>query len=87
MAHADPDADPAALTPQGRYRDSVTEDPEFVWEMPDAGRLLTRSTGEQSRPDTAGQERTRDQPGRGARALRRAGEGDRDRRRAAHHPL
>jgi DNA segregation ATPase FtsK/SpoIIIE, S-DNA-T family len=56
VAHADPD--PAALTPQGRYRDSVTEDPEFVWELPDAGRLLTRSTGEQSRPDTAGQERT-----------------------------
>jgi S-DNA-T family DNA segregation ATPase FtsK/SpoIIIE len=54
VAHADTDA----LTPQGRYRDSVTEDPEFVWEMPDAGRLLTRSTGEQSRPDTAGQERT-----------------------------
>jgi S-DNA-T family DNA segregation ATPase FtsK/SpoIIIE len=56
VAHAD--ADPAALTPRGRYRDSVTEDPDFVWEMPDAGRLLTRSTGEQSRPDTAGQERT-----------------------------
>jgi S-DNA-T family DNA segregation ATPase FtsK/SpoIIIE len=55
-AHAD--TDPDALTPQGRYRDSVTEDPEFVWEMPDAGKLLTRSTGEQSRPDTAGQERT-----------------------------
>jgi S-DNA-T family DNA segregation ATPase FtsK/SpoIIIE len=58
VAHADPDDDPGRLTPQGRYRDSVTEDPEFVWEMPDAGRLLTRSTGEQSRPDTAGQERT-----------------------------
>jgi len=57
VAHADPDDHPAALTPQGRYRDSVTEDPAFVWEMPDAGRLLTRSTGEQSRPDTAGQER------------------------------
>jgi DNA segregation ATPase FtsK/SpoIIIE, S-DNA-T family len=56
-AHADPD-DPGHLTPQGRYRDSVTEDPEFMWEMPDAGGLLTRSTGEQSRPDTAGQERT-----------------------------
>ncbi len=56
VAHAD--VDPDALTPQGRYRDSVTEDPEFVWEMPDAARLLTRSTGEQSRPDTAGQERT-----------------------------
>jgi len=35
----------------------VTEDPEFVWEMPNAAKLLTRSTGEQSRPDTAGQER------------------------------
>jgi S-DNA-T family DNA segregation ATPase FtsK/SpoIIIE len=46
------------LTPQGRYRNSVTEDPSFVWEVPDAARLLTRSTGEQSRPDTAGQERT-----------------------------
>ncbi len=54
-AHAQADE---KLTPQGRYRDSVTEDPEFVWELPDAGRLLTRSTGEQSRPDTAGQERT-----------------------------
>ncbi len=56
VAHADADAD--ALTPQGRYRDRVTEDPDFVWELPDAARLLTRSTGEQSRPDTAGQERT-----------------------------
>ena len=54
VSHADPDA----LTPQGRYRDSVTEDPDFVWELPDASRLLSRSTGEQSRPDTAGQERT-----------------------------
>ena len=58
-AHADTGAEGAeGLTPQGRYRDSVTEDPGFVWELPDAGRLLTRSTGEQSRPDTAGQERT-----------------------------
>jgi DNA segregation ATPase FtsK/SpoIIIE, S-DNA-T family len=46
------------LTPQGRLRDAVTEDPEFVWEMPDASKLLTRSTGEQSRPDTAGQAQT-----------------------------
>ena len=46
------------LTPQGRYRDRAIEDPDFEWELPDAGRLLTRSTGEQSRPDTAGQERT-----------------------------
>jgi S-DNA-T family DNA segregation ATPase FtsK/SpoIIIE len=49
--------DPGALTPQGRLRDAVTEDPEFVWERPDAAKLLTRSTSEQSRPDTAGQER------------------------------
>ena len=49
--------DPSALTPQGRLRDAVTEDPQFVWEMPNAAKLLTRSTGEQSRPDTAGQER------------------------------
>jgi DNA segregation ATPase FtsK/SpoIIIE, S-DNA-T family len=54
-----PDAEPGSeLTPQGRYRDAVTDDPDFVWELPDADRLLTRSTGEQSRPDTAGQERT-----------------------------
>ncbi len=49
--------DPGELTPQGRYRDAHTEDPDFVWELPDAGRLLTRSTGEQAKPDTAGQER------------------------------
>ncbi len=51
-------ADPADLTPQGRLRGAVTDDPEFVWELPDASRLLTRSTSEQTRPDTAGQERT-----------------------------
>jgi DNA segregation ATPase FtsK/SpoIIIE, S-DNA-T family len=45
------------LTPQGRLRDAVTDDPDFVWELPDAARLLTRSTGEQARPDTAGQGR------------------------------
>jgi len=50
--------DVADLTPQGRLRDSVTEDPSFVWEMPDASKLLTRSTGEQTRPDTAGQAQT-----------------------------
>jgi S-DNA-T family DNA segregation ATPase FtsK/SpoIIIE len=48
----------AALTPQGRLRGSVTDDPDFVWKLPDAGRLLTRSSAEQTRPDTAGQERT-----------------------------
>ncbi len=30
----------------------------FVWELPGAERILTRSTAEQARPDTAGQERT-----------------------------
>jgi S-DNA-T family DNA segregation ATPase FtsK/SpoIIIE len=51
-------ADPGELTPQGRLRESVTGDPDFVWQLPNAARLLTRSTGEQARPDTAGQERT-----------------------------
>jgi DNA segregation ATPase FtsK/SpoIIIE, S-DNA-T family len=50
-------ADPGGLTPQGRLRDAVTDDPEFAWELPDAAKLLTRSSGEQARPDTAGQER------------------------------
>jgi S-DNA-T family DNA segregation ATPase FtsK/SpoIIIE len=50
-------ADPGELTPQGRLRESVTGDPDFVWELPNAATLLTRSTGEQARPDTAGQER------------------------------
>jgi S-DNA-T family DNA segregation ATPase FtsK/SpoIIIE len=46
------------LTPQGRLRGSVTDDPDFVWELPNAAKLLTRSSAEQTRPDTAGQERT-----------------------------
>jgi S-DNA-T family DNA segregation ATPase FtsK/SpoIIIE len=46
-----------ALTPQGRLRGAVTDDPDFIWKLPDAAGLLTRSTSEQSRPDTAGQER------------------------------
>jgi S-DNA-T family DNA segregation ATPase FtsK/SpoIIIE len=50
--------DESLLTPQGRLRDVVTDDPDFVWEMPGAERILTRSTAEQARPDTAGQERT-----------------------------
>ncbi len=56
VARTDVDAD--ALTPQGRLRDAVTDDPDFVWEMPDASKLLTRSTNEQTRPDTAGQAQT-----------------------------
>jgi S-DNA-T family DNA segregation ATPase FtsK/SpoIIIE len=43
------------LTPQGRYRASVTDDPDFVWKVPGA-RFLTRSTGDAAKPDTAGQE-------------------------------
>jgi S-DNA-T family DNA segregation ATPase FtsK/SpoIIIE len=42
------------LTPQGRFRASVTDDPGFVWRLPPAS-LLTRSSSEQTRPDTAGQ--------------------------------
>jgi DNA segregation ATPase FtsK/SpoIIIE, S-DNA-T family len=49
------DVDPEDLTPQGRYRASVTDDPDFVWHVPPA-RFLTRSTGEAAKPDTAGQE-------------------------------
>jgi DNA segregation ATPase FtsK/SpoIIIE, S-DNA-T family len=49
------EVDPEDLTPQGRYRSSITEDPDFEWRVPSA-RPLTRSTGEESRPDTAGQE-------------------------------
>jgi S-DNA-T family DNA segregation ATPase FtsK/SpoIIIE len=49
-------SDPAdSLTPQGRYRDVVTDDPEFEWRIP-SSRFLTRSTGEAAKPDTAGQE-------------------------------
>ncbi len=45
------------LTPQGRLRGTITDDPDFVWDLPPASRLLQRSTAEQTRPDTAGQER------------------------------
>jgi S-DNA-T family DNA segregation ATPase FtsK/SpoIIIE len=48
---------PSDLTPQGRYRASITDDPAFVWSVP-TGRFLKRSTADQSKPDTAGQERT-----------------------------
>jgi S-DNA-T family DNA segregation ATPase FtsK/SpoIIIE len=47
--------DPAHLTPQGRYRARITDDPSFVWRVPRA-RFLVRSTGEAAKPDTAGQE-------------------------------
>ncbi len=44
------------LTPQGRYRDEVTDDPGFEWRIPDP-RFLTRSSKESAKPDTSGQER------------------------------
>ena len=50
-----PEVDPADLTPQGRYRSSVTDDPEFEWRLPDT-RLLVRSSADAAKPDTAGQE-------------------------------
>jgi S-DNA-T family DNA segregation ATPase FtsK/SpoIIIE len=50
--------DPSQLTPQGRYRSEVTDDPGFVWRRPQPTKVLVRSTAEQARPDTAGQERT-----------------------------
>jgi S-DNA-T family DNA segregation ATPase FtsK/SpoIIIE len=43
------------LTPQGRFRASITDDPSFRWQVP-SPRFLTRSGGEAARPDTAGQE-------------------------------
>jgi S-DNA-T family DNA segregation ATPase FtsK/SpoIIIE len=43
------------LTPQGRYRGSVTDDPDFEWRVP-SPKFLVRSTGDAARPDTAGQE-------------------------------
>ncbi|HEX2410025.1 MAG TPA: DNA translocase FtsK 4TM domain-containing protein [Solirubrobacteraceae bacterium] len=45
-----------ALTPQGRFRPSVTESPDFMWTVPDPA-FLKQSSEEASRPDTAGQER------------------------------
>jgi S-DNA-T family DNA segregation ATPase FtsK/SpoIIIE len=47
--------DKKKLTPQGRYRNAVTEDPDFEWTLPDA-RKLKHSTGEAAKPDTTGQE-------------------------------
>ncbi|HEV2061822.1 MAG TPA: DNA translocase FtsK [Solirubrobacteraceae bacterium] len=45
------------LTPQGRYRPSVTESEDFEWLLPQPD-VLTRSTADQARPDTAGQAET-----------------------------
>ena len=43
------------LTPQGRYRSEVTDSPDFVWQLPQTD-FLKRSSADQLRPDTAGQE-------------------------------
>ena len=45
------------LTPQGRYRPSVTESADFEWRLPGPD-VLTRSSAEQAKPDTAGQAET-----------------------------
>jgi S-DNA-T family DNA segregation ATPase FtsK/SpoIIIE len=45
------------LTPQGRYRSHITDDPGFSWRLP-APKLLARSTAAEARPDTAGQAET-----------------------------
>jgi S-DNA-T family DNA segregation ATPase FtsK/SpoIIIE len=52
------EVDPEQLTPMGRYRAEVTDDPDFRWRIPDPNAVLVRSTPEQARPDTAGQEKT-----------------------------
>jgi S-DNA-T family DNA segregation ATPase FtsK/SpoIIIE len=53
-AHADPGGVGLdQLTPQGRLREAVTDDPNFEWELPHAERLLTRSSGEHARPEAA----------------------------------
>ncbi|MFL5820852.1 MAG: DNA translocase FtsK 4TM domain-containing protein [Solirubrobacteraceae bacterium] len=56
-ADATPLAEPARddLTPRGRYRASVLDDPDFEWQVPDAS-FLKRSRGEAARPDTSNQE-------------------------------
>ncbi len=48
---------PEDLTPQGRLRGSITDDPGFRWELPPID-VLKRTRAEHARPDTAGQEKT-----------------------------
>src|SRR3954470_18132048 len=50
--------EPEQLTPQGRYRPEITDHPDFVWRRPQATKVLARSTADEARPDTAGQEKT-----------------------------
>jgi S-DNA-T family DNA segregation ATPase FtsK/SpoIIIE len=44
------------LTPQGRYRAAVTDDPDFAWKVPDP-RFLKRSSAAAAKPDTSNQEK------------------------------
>jgi DNA segregation ATPase FtsK/SpoIIIE, S-DNA-T family len=53
--HEQPTVDRGDLTPMGRYRAQITDDPDYVWRVP-SPRFLVRSTGEAAKPDTAGQE-------------------------------
>ena len=77
---------PEDLTPQGRYRASITDDPDFVWRVPGAAvpDPLDRRGGQarHRRPGAGRADAARD-----ARPLRDRGEGDRPRHRPAHHPL
>jgi len=50
-----PEVSEDALTPHGRFRSSVTDDPDFEWRVP-SSRFLVRATGDAAKPDTAGQE-------------------------------
>ncbi len=50
-------------------------------------RLLTRTTGDDAKPDTAGQEQVAADPDRNAWSLRDRGQGDRPRHRSPHHAL
>jgi S-DNA-T family DNA segregation ATPase FtsK/SpoIIIE len=50
--------DPESLTPQGRLREVLTGDPDFVWKLPEPTKVLSRSAADQSAPDLAGQQKT-----------------------------
>ena len=85
-APARDEVSPEDLTPQGRYRANVTEDPDFEWRVPPS-RFLVRSTGEAAKPDTAGQEQVAatlmETLGHFGIEAKVVGHGH----RAAHHPL
>ena len=76
----------ADLTPQGRYRASVTDDPDFAWRVPSARvpGAGDRRRG-QARHRGAGADRA--DAARGPRALRDRREADRPHHGPPHHPL